>query len=97
LRQRRLHLDQLAIEQLTHMITLGKQSGRFRKDDDVTASAFMIHHSIEMTVTQLLVRGTGASDTNAILGSLSKMICRYLLEDEPTQPEDAAANGEGSP
>jgi hypothetical protein len=38
-----------------------------------------------------------ASDTNAVLGSLSKMICRYLLEDEPTQPEAAAANGEGSP
>jgi AcrR family transcriptional regulator len=97
LRERRLRLDQLAIEQLTHMITLGEESGRFRRDGDAAASAFMIHHSIEMTVTQLLVRGSGVSDTNAILGSLSKMICRYLLEDEPIQPADALANGEGSP
>ena len=97
MRERRLRLDQLAIDQFTHMITLGEESGRFRKGDDAAASAFMIHHSIEMTVTQLLVRGTGVSDTNAILGSLSKMICRYLLDDESTQPEDALANGEGSP
>jgi hypothetical protein len=79
------------------MITLGVENGWFRKYDDAAASAFMIHHSIEMTVTQLLVRGTGVSDTNAILGSLSKKICRYLLEDEPSRPEEAAANGEGPP
>jgi AcrR family transcriptional regulator len=82
LRERRLRLDQLAIEQLTLMITYGQERGRFRHDDDPAASAFIIHHSIEMAVTQLLVRETALADADVVLGSLSKMICRYLLEDE---------------
>jgi AcrR family transcriptional regulator len=82
LRERRRRLDQLAIEQLTLMITYGQEHGRFRQGDDPAASAFIIHHSIEMAVTQLLVRGTELADADVVLGSLSKMICRYLLEDE---------------
>jgi AcrR family transcriptional regulator len=83
LRERRLRLDQLAIEQLTLMIISGQERGRFRQDDDPAASAFIIHHSIEMAITQLLVRGTELADADVVLGSVSKMICRYLLEDEP--------------
>jgi AcrR family transcriptional regulator len=86
LRERRLRIDAVAIERLSHMIRLGHEQGRFRSGDDPTASAFFIHHSIEMAVTQLLVRGSGTSskvnDTDLVLGSLSKMICRYLLEDD---------------
>jgi AcrR family transcriptional regulator len=82
LRERRLRLDQLAIEQLTAMIKLGQERGRFRSGDDPSASAFMIHHSIEMALTPLLVRGVEVADADAVLGSLSTMICRYLLEDQ---------------
>ena len=64
------------------MIELGQERGRFRSEDDPSASAFMIHHSIEMALTQLLVRGVEVADSDAVLGSLSKMICRYLLEDQ---------------
>ena len=41
-----------------------------------------IHHAIEMAITQLLVRGGELADADAVLGSVSKMICRDLLEDE---------------
>jgi AcrR family transcriptional regulator len=82
LRRRRLAIDQLAIDRLSSMIARGQEQGLFRKGDDPAASAFMIHHAIEMAVTQLLVRGGKAGGVDPVLGALSKMICRYLLEDE---------------
>jgi hypothetical protein len=75
-------IDELAIEHLTCAIALGHEHGRLRSGDDPGASAFIIHHAIEMAVIQLLVPGIKAADADTVLCSLRKMICRDLLEDD---------------
>jgi AcrR family transcriptional regulator len=59
-RRRYQRIEQLAIERLTALIEFGQRRGLMRADVDAAAAAFLIHHSLDMAVTQLLVRGYAA-------------------------------------
>ncbi len=81
-RSRRERIDGLAIERLTGLLELGQRRGVFRRGDSARAAAFLIHHAVEATATQLLVREVPDPPPDAVLRELTQMICRYLLERE---------------
>ena len=78
-RQRYARIEQLAIERLTALIEFGQRRGLMRANVDPESAAFLVHHSLDMAVTQLLVRGRSHRDPQGVLRELAEMFCRYVL------------------
>lgn len=86
-RRRYQRIERGAITRLGDFIRFGQRRGLMREDLDAGATAFLIHHTIDMTATQLLVRDerAGEADADRVLEALVDMFCRTLL----TAPDGA--------
>jgi AcrR family transcriptional regulator len=82
-RQRYDRIEQLAVERLTALIEFGQRRGLMRAGLDAQAAAFLIHHSLDMAVVQLLLRERASPEPSHVLGELADLICRYILEEKP--------------
>ena len=82
-RRRYQRVEQLAIERLTALIEFGQRSGLMRAGADAHAAAFLIHHSLDMAVAQLLLRDHAEPEPERVLRELCDLICRYILEEKP--------------
>jgi hypothetical protein len=76
-------VEQLAVERLTALIEFGQRRGLMRASADAHAAAFLIHHSLDMAVAQLLLREHAAPGPERVLTELADLICRYILEEKP--------------
>ena len=81
-RRRYQLVEQLAVERLRTLIEFGQSRGLMRASADPQAAAFLIHHSMDMAVSQLLLRDAAASDPERVLSELCDLICRYILVSE---------------
>lgn len=93
-RQRYRRIEQLAIERLTALIEFGQRRGLMRADVEPEAAAFLVHHSLDMAVTQLLVRGRAHRDPQGVLRELAEMFCCYVLVSGADSPAKRAATRE---
>lgn len=80
-RRRYQRVEQVAVERLTALIEFGQRRGLMRAAIDAHAAAFLIHHSLDMAVVQLLLRQHSAPDPELVLTELNDLICRYILEE----------------
>ena len=84
--RRRYHrIEQAQIERLREFVEYGQREGAMRPDVDPAAAAFLIHHAIDMTATQLLVREGHGPEPDRILAGLAEMICAYVLSREDSR------------
>jgi AcrR family transcriptional regulator len=74
-------VEQLAIESFRGLIEYGARRGLMRSGIDAEAAAFLIHHSLEMAVGQVLLRTDPAVEPERVLKELVDFICRYLIDD----------------
>jgi AcrR family transcriptional regulator len=81
-RSRYHRIEQLAVERLTALIEFGQRRGLMRAGLDAQAAAFLIHHSLDMAVAQLLLRQHATPEPERVLKELAELICRYILEDQ---------------
>jgi AcrR family transcriptional regulator len=81
-RARWAELQRLGVQRLAGLVTFGQGRGLMRPELDAEATAFLIHHAIDMTATQLLVLDRPPLDPDRVLEALSDMICRAILEEE---------------
>jgi AcrR family transcriptional regulator len=81
-RQRYDRIEQLAVERLTALIEFGQRRGLMRSGLDAKAAAFLIHHSLDMAVVQLLLRERASPEPAQVLAELADLICRYILEEK---------------
>ena len=82
-RQRYQRIEELAIERLRALFEFGQRRGLMRQALDPHAAAFLIHHSLDMAVAQLLLQRQASPEPERVLHELAAMICRYILEDKP--------------
>jgi AcrR family transcriptional regulator len=82
-RRRYARVEQLAVERLTALIEFGQRRGLMRASVEPHTAAFLIHHSLDMVVAQLLLREHAAPDPERVLRELSDLVCRYVLEEKP--------------
>jgi AcrR family transcriptional regulator len=82
-RQRYDRIEQLAVERLTALIEFGQRRGLMRRGLDAQAAAFLVHHSLDMAVVQLLLREHASPAPSQVLRELTDLICRYILEEKP--------------
>lgn len=80
IRRRYQRVEQLAIERLRTLIEFGQSKGLMRASADPQAAAFLIHHSMDMAVSQLLLKDPAESDPERVLHELCDLICLYILE-----------------
>jgi TetR/AcrR family transcriptional repressor of nem operon len=76
-------IEQLAVARLTALIEFGQRRGLFRAELDAQSAAFLIHHSLDMAVLQLLLRQHTDLPPLHVRDELAQMICRYLIEETP--------------
>ncbi len=81
-RRRYQRVEEVAVERLTALIEFGQRHGLMRAGLDPQAAAFLIHHSLDMAVVQLLLRQHSAPDPERVLTELTDLICRYVLEEK---------------
>lgn len=82
-RRRYQRIEQIAIERLTALIEFGQRRGLFRSQLDPHSAAFLIHHSLDMAIAQLLLRDQTVS-AQRVVAELTDMICRYvMMENHP--------------
>jgi AcrR family transcriptional regulator len=81
LRRRFERVEQLAIDSFRGLIEFGTRRGLMRKGIDADAAAFLIHHTLEMAVGQVLLRAEPAIEPERVLEELVELICRYLIDD----------------
>jgi AcrR family transcriptional regulator len=81
-RARYQRVEQVAVERLTALIEFGQRHGLMRAGVDAQTAAFLIHHSLDMAVVQLLLRQHSAPDPERVLTELTDLICRYVLEEK---------------
>jgi len=74
-------IQALGIERFRELLAFGARRGLMRADLDAEAAAFLIHHAIDMTATQLLVLDRPPLEPDRVLATLTDMICRTILED----------------
>ncbi|MDJ0789549.1 MAG: helix-turn-helix domain-containing protein [Myxococcota bacterium] len=86
-RRRYQRIEQSSIARLGDFFRFGQRRGLMREDLDAEATAFLIHHAIDMAATQLLVREerAGEADADRVLESLVDMFCRTLLRAQNTE------------
>ena len=82
-RRRYQRVEQAAIEWVRALIEFGQRRGFMRAKIDPQAAAFLIHHSLDMAVAQLLLREHTAPEPERVLTELADLICRYVMEDRP--------------
>lgn len=75
------HIQALGIERFRELLAFGARRGLMRPDLDAEAAAFLIHHAIDMTATQLLVLDQPPLEPDRVLATLTDMICHTILED----------------
>ena len=63
------------------IIAFGQQQGLFRKGPDPTRAARLLGNALEMLIVQLHMLDQPRAETEAQLGELTEMICRYLIEE----------------
>jgi AcrR family transcriptional regulator len=80
-RQRYQRIEELAIERLRALFEFGQRRGLMRQELDPHAAAFLIHHSLDMAVAQLLLQQQATPEPERVLQELVAMICRYVLEE----------------
>jgi AcrR family transcriptional regulator len=80
-RKRYGRIEQLAIERLASLIEFGQRRGLMRPALEPRAVAFLVHHSLDMAVAQLLLHESSGIDAARVLHELGEMICRHLLEE----------------
>jgi AcrR family transcriptional regulator len=81
-RRRYQRIEQLAIERLTALLEFGQRRGLMRASLDAQAGAFLIHHSLDMVVAQLLLREHASLDPDRVLEALTDLIACYILEEK---------------
>jgi AcrR family transcriptional regulator len=81
-RRRYQRVEQLAIERLTAFLEFGQRRGVMRPCVDAHAAAFLIHHSLDMAVVQLLLHKHAEPEPERVLRELADLICRYILEEK---------------
>jgi AcrR family transcriptional regulator len=82
-RERYRRVERLAVERWAELIRFGQRRGLLRRGLDAEAGAFLIQHSLDMAVVQLLLREHATPEPERVLGELAELICRYLLEETP--------------
>jgi AcrR family transcriptional regulator len=81
-RRRYERVEQVAMEWVCALIEFGQRRGFMRKSLDAEAAAFLIHHSLDMAVAQLLLRPRRGSQAERVLAELAHLIRRYVLEEK---------------
>jgi AcrR family transcriptional regulator len=79
-RRRYQRIEQIAIERLTALIEFGQRRGLFRERLEPESAAFLIHHSLDMAMAQLLLREHGVQP-DRVLAELTDLICRYAMDE----------------
>lgn len=80
-RHRYQRVEQVAIERLASLIEFGQRRKLMRPGVEPQAAAFLIHHSLDMAVAQLLLREPSGPAPERVLSELTELFCRYLLEE----------------
>lgn len=81
-RERYAKVEEIVIERLRSLIEFGQAQGLARSDTDAAAAAFLIHHAIDMAVSQLLIRSFSGVEHDVVLDALGDMICRFILAEK---------------
>ncbi len=69
------------LERLRALVVHGQERGLMRADLDPEATAFLIHHAIDMAAMQLLVLPAPPVAPERVLAALCQMIARTLFEE----------------
>ena len=80
-RRRYQRIEQVQIERIRELIEFAQRRGLVRSAVGAASAAFLCHHAIDLTATQLLVREVSDPDPDRVLEELTDMICRYLMEE----------------
>jgi AcrR family transcriptional regulator len=80
-RQRLHRIRQVARERLRDLVAYGQKRGRYRRDVDPLAAAYLIQNAINATATEVFVHGHAELSPGVMLEQLTDMICRYVLEE----------------
>ena len=80
-RQRLHRIRQFGRERLRDLIAYGQKSGRYRRDVDPLAAAYLIQNAINATATEVFVHEHSELRPDVMLEQLTDMICRYVLEE----------------
>jgi AcrR family transcriptional regulator len=80
-RQRLRRIRQVARERLRDLVAYGQKRGRYRRDVDPLAAAYLIQNAINATATEVFVHGHADLSPRVMLEQLTDMICRYVLEE----------------
>jgi AcrR family transcriptional regulator len=81
-RQRLNRIRQVGRERLRDLIAYGQKSGRYRRDVDPLAAAYLIQNAINASATEVFVHGHVELRPRVMLEQLTDMICRYILEED---------------
>jgi AcrR family transcriptional regulator len=80
-RQRLHRIRQVGRERLRDLVAYGQKTGRYRRDIDPLAAAYLIQNAINATATEIFVHEHPELSPKAMLEQLTDMICRYVLEE----------------
>lgn len=80
-RQRLHRIRQVGRERLRDLVAYGQRRGRYRRDVDPLAAAYLIQNAINATATEVFVHEHSELGPDAMLEQLTDMICRYVLEE----------------
>ena len=82
-RRRYQRVEQIAIERLAALIEFGQRQSLMRADIDPQAAAFLIHHSLDMAMVQLLLREQTGPAPERVLAELTELFSRYVQKEPP--------------
>jgi AcrR family transcriptional regulator len=83
---------------LVEMTRLGQEAGIVRQDLKPEAAAFLLHHLIESTLTELVSQRLAGDIRDDVLEEVAEMICWYLMgasRDRETSESGSAARPGG--
>jgi len=83
--ERYRRVEALAVQRFHDVIRVGQQRGVMRPGISADAAAFLVHHTLDVVATQLLVHrqpGDPPAEAEAVVAALGDMICRYLIVPE---------------
>lgn len=89
-------VEELAIRRFHDVIRVGQERGFMRPEVGVDAAAFLVHHTLDVVATQLLVQRVpeeGGVDAADVVAALGDMICRFLLVPALLAPAEPRAGG----
>jgi AcrR family transcriptional regulator len=74
-------IQQVRRERLRDLVDLGQRRGVFRRSVDPLAAAFLVQNAINVTAIEVCVHRHRELTVTVMIGELTDMICRYILEE----------------